>query len=144
MPLNSDVTGPYLTIKQPWAWLIVREDITDGAERAMLRAADIIKPVENRDWHTFIRGWIGIHAGKTIDEGAYSWCKRNLPEVKLPPPHALLKGGVVGRAHLIDCVTSHPSRFFMGKYAFVFDASEPLPYRPCRGMLGFFKPVLTE
>jgi hypothetical protein len=38
-----------LSIRQPWAWLIVHG----------------FKPVENRDWATDYRGPLAIHAGKT-------------------------------------------------------------------------------
>ncbi len=45
-----------LTIRQPWAWAI-----TCGLKR-----------VENRTWSTNYRGPLLIHAGKTVDVGAFS------------------------------------------------------------------------
>ncbi len=119
-------TGLALSIQQPWAWLIVNG----------------YKPVENRDWPTKARGTIGIHAGKKFDAEGYSIVRREFPTIPLPKPEAFLKGGIVGMANLTDCVTDHPSPFFTGKFGFVFGAAEPLPFTPCRGMLGFFRPNL--
>lgn len=42
---------PALSIRQPWAWLIVNNH----------------KPVENRSWPTSFRGRFLVHAGKTRD-----------------------------------------------------------------------------
>jgi hypothetical protein len=52
-------------------------------------------------------------------------------------------GGIVGEAEIVDCVTSHPSEFFFGPFGFVIRNARPLPFRPCRGMLGFFEPDFT-
>ncbi|MEI3544750.1 MAG: ASCH domain-containing protein [Alphaproteobacteria bacterium] len=44
---------PILSIRQPWAWLIVNG----------------YKDIENRTWPTHFRGKVLIHAGKKWDEG---------------------------------------------------------------------------
>lgn len=116
-----------LSIQQPWAWLIVNGH----------------KPVENRDWPTNVRGWIGIHAGKKFDADGYEWVRRKFPEITLPAPDAFERGGIVGRARLTGCVDYHESPWFMGEYGFVFEDAEPLPLRECRGMLGFFVPAVA-
>jgi ASCH domain-containing protein len=116
-------TGLALSVQQPWAWLIVNG----------------FKPVENRDWSTKVRGVIGIHAGKKIDEDAFDWLAQAFPLITLP--QSFDTGGIVGRVTLIDCVTEHPSGFFFGEYGFVFQSAEPLPLMPCRGQLGFFRPM---
>ena len=115
-------TGLCLSIQQPWAWLIVTGH----------------KPVENRTWPTRVRGWIGIHAGKKLDAEGLRWIRQNFPQIELPPVFDM--GGIVGRARLIDCVADHESPWFFGPYGFVFDRAEPLPFRACRGKLGFFRP----
>ena len=85
------------------------------------------KDVENRDWPTKGRGWIIIHAGVSKSELANS-------QMHLP------RGGIVGMAKIVDCVTSMSSPWFFGKYGFVLRCAFPVPLIPCRGMLGFFTP----
>jgi hypothetical protein len=109
-----------LSIRQPWAWAIVTGR----------------KPVENRDWSTSFRGRVLIHAGKRIDDGAVF-----LPEGAseyCPRDEDLPLGGIVGVATIVDCVTAHPSPWFVGRFGFVFKDARPLPLVPCRGQLGFF------
>jgi hypothetical protein len=48
-------------------------------------------------------------------------------------------GGIVGQAELVGCVTESSSRWFCGPYGFVIRDARPLPFKPCRGALGFFK-----
>lgn len=66
------------------------------------------------------------------------------PDIPMPNIGAFELGGIVGRGEIIDCVTESTSRWFEGKYGFVFANAEPLPFRRCRGMLGFFRPVFVE
>lgn len=101
-----------LSIKQPWPHHIFH----DG------------KDVENRDWPTKRQGWFIVHAGKTTD-GA-------LPEALVEVP----RGGIVGMARIVECVTELDSRWFVGRYGFVLRDAFPVPLIPCRGMLGFFLP----
>ncbi len=83
------------------------------------------KDVENRDWPTKGRGWFIVHAGVSKSECAPS--QYNLP-----------RGGVVGVARIVDCVTEMDSDWFFGRYGFVLRDAMPLPLIPCRGQLGFF------
>jgi len=83
------------------------------------------KDVENRDWPTRGRGWFIIHTGVSKSELADS--QSHLP-----------RGGVVGMARIVDCVTEMDSRWFFGRYGFVLRDAFPLPLIPCRGQLGFF------
>ncbi len=85
------------------------------------------KDVENRDWPTKGRGWFIIHAGVSKSELADS-------QMDLP------RGGIVGMARIVDCVTAMDSPWFFGKYGFVLRDAFPVPLIPCRGMLGFFNP----
>lgn len=109
-----------LSIQQPWSWLIVNGH----------------KDIENRDWPTRFRGPVLIHAGKRHDGPKDEW---DWPGIERPA--RLDYGGIVGEAEIIDCVSASSSPWFFGEYGFVIRNARPLPFRPCRGMLGFFEPV---
>lgn len=85
------------------------------------------KDVENRDWPTKGRGWFIIHAGVSKTECAQS-------QYDLP------RGGIVGMARIVDCVSEMDSRWFFGKFGFVLADAFPVDLIPCKGQLGFFKP----
>ena len=87
------------------------------------------KDVENRDWPTKGRGWFVIHAGVSKTE----------LDKEDPDDMALPRGGVVGMARIVDCVTEMESRWFFGKYGFALRDAFPLELIPCRGQLGFFR-----
>lgn len=70
-----------LTIKQPWATLIMQGD----------------KRFEFRSWPVKYRGELLIHAGKTIDKKSAERLKKYLPE-KLPT------GQILGKVKLVDCI----------------------------------------
>jgi len=132
-----------LSIRQPWAWLILRPDVTEPAKRAKLAERDeFMKRVENRTWSTKRRGRFWIHVGKQWDcDDDEALCRRLIMrEYALELPADLPTGGILGSAVLADCVTEHPSRFFHGPYGFVLEDVRPL-VKPvaCRGKQGFFK-----
>ena len=115
-----------LSIRQPWAWLVVNG----------------WKNIENRDWPTRVRGPILIHAGKTMTRADYEACllfMAGFTCLEIPAPGCLDRGGIVGRATILDCVTQHNSEWFTGQYGFVLADQKPLPFTPCKGALGFFK-----
>lgn len=120
-------TGRALSVRQPWAWLLVTGH----------------KDVENRAWGTNLRGWIGVHAGGTYDVEGDQLIRERFPQIALPARDALPRGGIVGRVRLVDCVTASDSPWFVGPYGFVVADGEPLPFRACPGRLGFFRPVLA-
>ena len=113
-----------LSIRQPWAWLIVNGH----------------KDVENRDWHTHHRGQILIHAGKAMTRDDYEDCRglANRLNIEVPAHAELDRGGIVGQAEIVACVTTSQSPWFFGRFGFVVRNAEPLPFYPCRGALGFF------
>lgn len=74
-----------LTIKQPWATLIMQGD----------------KRFEFRSWQTKYRGDLLIHAGKGIDKVAMKRLERYLPN-ELP------FGKILGKVTLVDCVRMCP------------------------------------
>lgn len=110
-----------LSIRQPWAWLIVQG----------------FKPVENRNWSTKVRGEILVHAGKEVD--------RNFPYeiweqvIGRKIPRDLPLGCIVGKVKIVRCVTVMESPWFFGRYGFLL--AEPVQFdvpTPWRGKLGFF------
>jgi hypothetical protein len=114
-----------LSIMQPWSYLIVNGH----------------KDIENRDWPTRFRGPVLIHAGKKYDgDKADDLDFGYRMGVRLPP--AFDFGGIVGECEIVDCVTASESRWFFGRYGFVIRNARPLPFMPCKGALGFFKPMI--
>lgn len=57
-----------------------------------------------------------------------------------PDEAAMPRGGIVGMARIVDCVTEMDSRWFYGRYGFVLRDAFPVPLIVCKGQLGFFKP----
>lgn len=142
-----------LSIRQPWAWLIIRPDITDPATRIAALGRDL-KDFENRDWPTKYRGRFLIHAGKgmTRDEyedaldSAMAAVRGVIPS--FPAYEALERGGIVGEAEILDCVDTndldargerYPSPWLFGRFGFKLANAKPLPFTPYRGQLGFFQ-----
>ena len=74
-----------LTIKQPWATLIMQGN----------------KRFEFRSWQTKYRGDLLIHAGKGIDKEAIKRLEKYLPE-ELPT------GKILGKVTLVDCIKMSP------------------------------------
>lgn len=119
---------PILSIRQPWAWLILHAG----------------KDIENRQWATRVRGPFYVHASKGCARVEYEdaadfaslhcgWTGSIPPLVELP------RGGVVGRAEIVDCVRWSGSRWFVGDYGFVLRNAQSLDFVPLRGNLGFFR-----
>jgi ASCH domain len=117
---------PALSVRQPWASLIVRG----------------IKDLENRTWTTRYRGRLLIHASGTIDEefGAADFAKyaKRLGEVARIDD--LPRGGVVGVVRLVECVDVSRSRWHEGPVGWVFKDARPVPFIACRGALAVFYP----
>lgn len=117
-----------LSIRQPWAWLIVMGH----------------KTIENRGWMTSFRGPAFIHAAKGMTEDEYEACRAFAlkidPAIPFPMARHLERGGIVGLAEVTDSVRNHPSPWFVGPVGFVLARPRPLPFERCRGELGFFNP----
>lgn len=120
-----------LTIRQPWAWLILNAG----------------KDIENRTWPTRVRGRVLVHAAKgcTQDEywEAYDFARTARDEkyagLLLPALKHLERGGVIGSVEIADCVDSSDSPWFVGDYGFVLRNPKPLPFQACKGALGFWR-----
>lgn len=87
------------------------------------------KDVENRDWPTKGRGWFVVHAGVSKSEID----KDDDDQMAMP------RGGIVGMARIVDCVTVMESNWFYGRYGFVLRDAFAIPLIPCKGQLSFFK-----
>ena len=132
-----------LSIKQPWAWLIVNG----------------YKNVENRTWATEFRGRVYVHAGVKLDYGALegdpayrildSWITSRLHPADRSQFtmdfRSTWLGAIVGEVDIVDCVTRSASPWFEGTYGFLLRNpvayAPPIPYR---GRLGFFDVTLQE
>ena len=113
-----------LTIRQPWAWLIVQG----------------YKDIENRTWATGYRGPLLIHAAKRkMSADDVELLEELCRILDVRPPEALSYGGIIGVATLTDCVQHHPSEWFTGPVGWVLTGVEPLPFVACRGRLGLFE-----
>lgn len=104
-----------LSIRQPWCHHILH----DG------------KDVENRTWRTDFRGPVLIHASKSV------------AEIDRDERDAYPRGGIVGVAKIVDCVSSMDSEWFFGPYGFVLAEVRETPFMPCKGKLGFFTPDIS-
>lgn len=85
----DDIDVKILTVKQPWATALV-----SGG-----------KDVENRTWDTSYRGWILVHAGKSVDEFVpVRYGLGNREEVM-----ALPRGCVIGAMNITSVVRGRRS-----------------------------------
>jgi hypothetical protein len=118
-----------LSVRQPWAWLICHGG----------------KGIENRTWPTRFRGRFLVHAAKGMTLAEYEACQIFVDgfdselAASIPDPGDLDRGGIVGAATLVLCVRSSASEWFCGPWGFVLSEVAPLPFRPCKGALGFFR-----
>ena len=116
-----------LSVRQPWAWLIVNG----------------YKDIENRDWFTKFRGRIWIHTGvHRVTKAEYEEFEddcRNFGVKRYPCIDEFKTGGIVGSVEIIDCVTKSKSYWFQGKYGFVLENARLARFRPVLGLLNFFE-----
>ena len=118
-----------ISIRQPWAWLIVNG----------------YKDIENRTWNTKYRGMVLIHASKGMTRHQYllvnAICE-SMPSsqrITLPPFDQLQRGGIVGYAHITGTTRESESPWFFGPVGFQLTGAKPLPFLPMKGRLSFFE-----
>ena len=121
-----------ISIRQPWAWLIIHGG----------------KDIENRDWPTKVRGRVLIHAAKGMTRDEYGTALGTAllaanrdsghASIAVPAMSSVDRGGIIGSVEIVDCVSASPSPWFFGRFGFVLRNPIALPFRPMRGMLGFF------
>ena len=115
-----------ISVRQPEAWLICNG----------------LKDVENRTWATPHRGWLLIHAAKKpMTRDDWQWLRDlcALNDLPAPSPAEIEYGGIVGIAHLADCVDHDNSLWFDGPIGWTLTDTQPLPFSPVTGRLGLFE-----
>jgi hypothetical protein len=129
-----------LSIKQPWATLIVHG----------------LKTIEVRRWSTPRRGRIFIHAARIPDERPEGWAHVPSELISL----AKQGGGIIGEVDLTGCVAYRTLEKFTADqiqhlneadwfikpvlYGFVFANPTVLPFRKYSGWMRFFSVDLQE
>lgn len=123
-----------ISIRQPWAWLIVNG----------------YKDIENRTWRTKYRGPVLIHASASMptwaDWGAALDILQSLTPgelVEFPDRDRFLLGGIVGVATITDCVDDSASPWFFGPKGFTLAHAKRVPFMPMKGKLSFFETGLN-
>ena len=118
-----------LSIRQPWAWLIVNGH----------------KDIENRTWPTRFRGRVLIHASKGMTRDEYDdvadFLEYTETGIALPKREELERGGIVGVATITDCIPAdrRASPWHMeDQFGFQIADAKALPFTECKGALGFF------
>ena len=118
-----------LSIRQPWAWLIV-----NGHKR-----------FENRDWKPNnpcrrFRGPVLIHASKGMTRDEYVMGKITAEEqgIELPEFDELERGGIVGRTEIVAWHDKAPNMPFAFTSGLELRNSMPCHFTPVKGALGFF------
>lgn len=113
-----------LSIKQPWSWLIVNG----------------YKNVENRVWNSHFRGEFLVHASLGFDQKGYDFVKKNLPNIPLPREIEFMRGGIVGKAEVVDVTLKQSSPWHhKGEYGFYLKNMNTLPFKVVRGRLKFWE-----
>jgi hypothetical protein len=113
-----------LSIRQPWAWLVVNG----------------YKDIENRSWRTSHRGPLLIHASqnRSLLPPQNLAALEKKYHVRLPRDFDL--GGIIGVVEVVGCVKTHPSKWkFRGSWGWVLKNARRLPFRKCKGAVGFFR-----
>jgi hypothetical protein len=130
-----DTTYYALSIKQPWAALVVAG----------------LKTIEIRTWPTGQLGRVFIHAARIPDDCEHAWA--SVPNELLPLTK--LVGGLIGQAELIECITYRDAKHFGQDQAqhynlpewfqapvmfgFRFANAKRLPFTRLKGQLRFFE-----
>ena len=118
-----------LTVRQPWAELIVSGQ----------------KTVENRSRPTKIRGWVAIHASKTVSADDRRLCEDFGCDLDAFP-----LGHVVGFANIVDCVSdiancrAGDEDWFNGPYGYLIGGAIWWDGPAIKGSLGFWKLPMSD
>jgi hypothetical protein len=117
---------PVLSVRQPYAWLIVNG----------------IKTLENRSWRTHYRGPLLIHASSNrVDLTEHVLARYGARgRVRMPPPEDYELGGIIGYVEIVDCVRRSDSVWKNpGGWGWVLANARPLKFKRCKGAVGFFR-----
>ena len=129
-----------LSIRQPWAWLIIRPDLNTYERRMAAEHSGEMKLIENRTWHTKLRGRFLVHASQGMTKVEYAQAFRFAMElgVRAPRYEDLQRGGIIGSVELVDSVDHSDSPWYMGHKGFVLRDPRPCEFYLLKGKLGFF------
>jgi hypothetical protein len=140
---------PALSIRQPWATSIVHfgkrlenrgwqgrylqmqlAALRRSGNRFLIHASQGMTRDEMAGWRHFVeeRG-VAPTAEAMVRDGVNAF--RDLP-----------RGGIIGAARFVRWVTESESPWWIGPGALELDEVQPLPFVPCKGALGFFRPKL--
>ncbi len=113
-----------LSIRQPWAWLIIHGG----------------KDIENRTWHTKFRGRFLVHASQGMTKAEYAHARRFALDIGVRVPYfeELQRGGIIGSVELVDSVDHSESPWYMGQKGFLLKDPMPMEFTAAKGRLGFF------
>lgn len=118
-----------LSVRQPWAHALAMG----------------WKPVENRSWRVLTpqrqhHGAFCIHASRGMTRREYEEAAEFFDELgySCPPPGDLKRGGIIGRARVVDIVKHHDSPWFFGPRGIVVSDANPVDFIPASGRLDFF------
>ena len=109
-----------LTIRQPWAHLIIH-----GAP-ALNGSTPARKDIENRSWPTSVRGRFAILAGLSqadLREGLGFLMRSGIAE-RLPARMSF--GCIIGTVDLVDCVQRWNSPWFTGPFGLILRNPQPI------------------
>ena len=121
-----------LTVKQPWASLIIRGG----------------KDIENRDWRTNYTGIVAIHSSAKMSredmEDACDLMRQFVPHFSAnrfqQDRYGFPTGAILGTVDIVGCVSQSDSPWFVGDYGFVLRNAVAFPEPiPCKGALGLWR-----
>lgn len=133
-----------LTIRNPWAWAIIRPDITSPMFREQAEHYGVLKNIENRSRPTRVRGRVAVHVSAAMTRDDYRFAiefmGNILPACDLPSFDALRAslGHIIGTVEVVDSVRASASPWYMGDHAHVLARPIPCAPIPYKGRLGYF------
>ena len=136
-----------LSIRQPWAWFIFSNQPTIPGPKTM----------ENRTWAKHYAeaqlrlcrpgDWLLIHAAKGMAKAEYTDALKFAASIRatnIPHFESLKFGGIVGMVKFLGAFRKSENPWFTGPIGLKFAEAYPVPFRICRGQLGFFEPEEFE
>jgi hypothetical protein len=109
-----------LSVRQPWAWLLVHG----------------IKDIENRTYATHYRGPILIQASAAPAKAFGVLLEELRSRFSIPFPEIWTYGAVVGQVELVECVIASSSPWFEGPIGWQIANARPCYPFPAKGALG--------
>lgn len=141
------IIGKAISIKQPWASLIVGY----LHKRHTWIPPKYRKDIENRNWKytPSYRGKLLIHASQSFDHEGFSQASEILksigPDFILPSHHNLYQSGcIIGEVYFNDVVTTSTSPWFFGRLGFKFRMPKPLKPISYKGNLGIWEAEIPD